>query len=285
MSTIDIEPIVAESLEIEKYSYQSIGATISAALANMRISFGSFSYQVLLPSFLVMTVVTFVLLKFRVMAELSLFDLQFVSWPNGLLILILTSFVFVWLMILSSKKSVSLLDFMKAIKSNFLLILPLAGLYILGSFYGQNNYLYILVTVMHLPFIFIMLEEISKGARISFSFVRNKYKFSLRYWFDFFPITLALIIFVVLGHLLMETPFLIFITDFIYWHNIFDNVNADVIYIDNLLKFLVYFIPIPLFYFAFTYRYGSVLCLVNSVDLIDKLPKFGQKEHNYRLHK
>lgn len=287
-SLIKVDPVTVESIEVEKYSYQTLGTTLATALASLRMSIGSFLYHMFLPCFLVIAVVSYVVLKFKVMAQLGLpEDLRFSqfesgAWPYGLVVIVLTCFAFIWMMQWSQKKTVTLADFMIGLKSHFLKVLPLAAIYALGTFYVVNDFVWLCFLIIPIHFLFIMLEEIAIGKKISFSIAQDKIKFSFRYWFDFLPITLILICYGFLMFLLMKTPLLGIVTDFIFWHNIFDNKYADVIYVNNLIDFIIYLIPIPLIYHAYTFRYGSIISLVDGVDLKGKLLKFGESKPVYR---
>ena len=288
---LHLDPVKVENLDIDKYSYTSINSTLAITFAKIREVMGGFLSQMLLPAFLSMCLVSYLVLKFKVMAEVGLpigldfADFEARAWPFGVWLVVLTTFLFVWLMIKEQGRVVTGLEFLKALKEYFFKVLPLAIIFTVGYYYSSNFYLWAIFLIVPLHFIFILMEEMTMRNKLTFTLIKDKFYFSFRYWFDFFPIIIAAIICVKLLNWATNNQVFGIVVDFIGWHNIFDNSFADSIYVNNLIGFLIYFCTIPFVYYAYVYRYGSVLSLVKGVDLTEKLSEFGTVKKSYHLQR
>jgi len=291
MDAIKTEPIAVENFNYEKYSFNSLSTTISAAIASMRNSIGPFLSQIFLPSFITIGIAGYLLLKFKVIAQIGLptglmfSDFEYKVWSYGLVVLLLTNTLFVWLMLWSQNRVQSRLDLLKGLKEYFIKCLPFSLIFFIGFFYLHNDYMWVIFLAIPIHFIFIMMEDISSGKKLNMELVTENFGFSFRNWFSFLPITLVLILYIMTMLLAAGTPVFGIVIDFISWHDIFNNTYADSIYVNNLLEFITYFLPIPLLYFAYTYRYASILSLTKSNDLQKRLEKFGQQELKYKMQK
>ncbi len=284
-------PVKVESLEVDKYAYNDFSKVLAGAFAELRSLFGSFLSQMLLPAFLTMCAVSYLFLKFRIVSKIGLSEnISFSSfesgaWPFGISLIVLTTFLFVWLILKSQNKVINSYEYLRGLKQYFLKILPVTILFSLGYFYGENNYLYLLFLFVPLHFLFILLEEIVQSQPITFSLIRQKFIFSFKYWFDFLAVTLFAVGFVSLLGLASNSPLFSIIIDFVGWHNIFDNSYADKIFVTNLVGFVIYFCSIPFLFYVYVYRYGASASLSGGVDLKDRLKEFGSVKEVYQLHK
>ena len=288
---LHIDPVNVESIEVEKYSYNTFTTTLATTFAKVREVMGEFLSQMLLPAFLSMCLVSYLILKFRVMADFDFpygmlyTDFDSGAWVNGVWVIVLTTLLFIWLMLKDQGKVITGLEFLKGTKQYFLKILPLSIIFVAGYYYAQNYFLWLLFLIIPLHFIFIMMEEISRRPSIDFSLIREKFVFSIRNWIYFLPVLLATLIFVVMMLIASINQLFYIVVDFVGWHNIFNNPQADSIYVTNLIMFIIYFCSIPFIYFAFTYRYGSIISLVNGVDLKERLSEFGSEKNTYHLQR
>jgi len=284
-------PVKVENLKLEKYTYKNFNKVLASTFAELRLMFGSFLSQMLVPAFVMMCIVSYLFLKFRIVSKLGLSErMRFSSfesgaWPYGLTLILLTAFLFVWLILKSQSKVISGIEYLKGLKAYFLKVLPIAVVFCLGYFYGFNNYLFLLLLLIPIHFLFILLEEIVQNKSITIGLVGDKFLFSLKYWFDFLAVTLFAIGFVLLMKTVANTQFFSIVIDFVGWHSIFDNSYADKIFVTNLVDFIMYFCSVPFLFYAYTYKYGASLSLAEAVDLKDDLKLFGTVKNTYLLQR
>jgi len=277
----EIEPILIENKQTEKYKYTTFSEVISIAFAEMRIAFGPFLYHFLMPATIVITVVLFAIVKFKVLAEIGMpMDFNFgkfeyTSWPYALIMILLYSWLFIFLIMCSAGASLELGEKLKFIKKYFLKVFPLATIFVLGYFYLHNDFMWLVFLIIPAHFLFIVMEELSQDRPITFSLLWRNFIFSFKHWFSFVLISLVLIIFLVGVELLFQSSLASFVIDFLSWHDLLGNHYADKILIREILNFVSLTLPIPLVYFAYTYQYASLDSLVNATDLKLKFEKFG----------
>lgn len=292
LDSTDLDPVEVDNIDAPKYQHRTLGATIAIAFGYYRQVIGPFLVKILLPVFLLLSVAGFLILKYRVLAEVGIpEELTFFSFDNdlwlfGLVLYFSTTLVLIWLMKWSQGEMNSFRDLLSGVKQYFLVVTPFSIVFTLGYYYmHMQDYYRLVFLLIPIHFIFIMLEELSKGSQLSMSLVVDKFKFSFAHWFNFIVISLILVLYIFLMTLLATSSVGQFVIEFVSWHDIFGNAYADEVLVSNILLCLIYLIPIPLAYFAYTYRYGSLMSLSNSVDLLEKLKQFGSKEHRYYLGK
>jgi uncharacterized membrane protein SpoIIM required for sporulation len=293
---IKVDPIDFENIETNKYSYQTFGTTFASALGLMRESFGPYMTRVFIPGILLIGLTTYLLLKYRIMAtigvpsDLNLLGLDISLWPFILSLVLITLLMFTWLIVWSQGKTVNRANIFSTIKRYILPLSLLSTIFTFGYYYMlaplpyvETRLLWLTLLIFPIHYIFIIFEEVSQGKKLTFEFLKNRFGFSYKNWFNFLPITLGIIVYFLLMSLVKVSAVSRFLLDFISWHNIFNHNLADSIYVNNLLSMLIYLLPIPFMYFAYTYRYCSLSSLNESNDLIERMQSFGDKEKRYYL--
>ena len=287
MEAIEMDPVEIENVESNKYVFQSLTSTMATSLGLLRQSLGQYLYQMVLPAFIFIAASGYFILKYRVMTYAGIPEgFSFTDFKNklpiyGFVLYFITTIIFVWLILWSQKKVHSWRDLLVGLKKYFLIVSPFAAIFTLGYYYIHNDLFWLYLLVLPIHFFFIMLEEISQDKKITLTLVWKKLKFSYQHWFGFLPISIGLYIYFVLVGLLTHTSLISIFTEFVSWHNIFDNSYADRVFVENIKELLSFVIPLPLLYFAYIYRYGSLTSLTDSVDLQDRLESFGKKDKNY----
>jgi len=268
-------------LTSNKYSYSDFSTIMGAAFAEFRASLGSVLFHYLLPAIFIVSIVLYLLLRFKILSEfgieagLDMTDFRTKSFTFGAALILLTNYLFVLLIMISSRESLNLQNKLKATKTYFLKTLPISIIFSLGYFYVQNAFMWLLLMVIPIHFLFILLENIATDKKLGIGRIGELFKFSFQRWFDFLPISLGLYSFIIAMALLFLTGLLNIFVQFISWHDIFGNYIADRVLVKQVLSFVCFSLPIPLMYFAYTYRYASSDCLVNATDLNKKLENFG----------
>ncbi len=293
---IKIDPIEFENIETNKYSYQTFGTTFASALGLMRQSFGSYMTRVFVPAILLIGLTTYLILKYRIMAtigvpsDLNLLGLDLSLWPFTMILVLITLFMFTWLIVWSQDQAVDRITFFSTIKKYILPLSLLSIVFTLGYFYIATiipyvnaRLLWLLLLLFPIHYIFILFEEMSQEKQLTFEYLKDRFVFSYKNWFSFFPITIGLAVYFLLMYLVQVSAVSRFLLEFISWHNIFNHNLADSIYVHNVLTMFTFLLPIPFMYFAYTYRYCSLSSLNESNDLIERMQHFGDKQKRYYL--
>ncbi len=293
---IKIDPIEFENIETNKYSYQTFGTTFASALGLMRQSFGSYMTRVFVPAILLIGLTTYLILKYRIMAtigvpsDLNLLGLDLSLWPFTMILVLITLFMFTWLIVWSQDQAVDRITFFSTIKKYILPLSLLSIVFTLGYFYIATiipyvnaRLLWLLLLLFPIHYIFILFEEMSQEKQLTFEYLKDRFVFSYKNWFSFFPITIGLAVYFLLMYFVQVSAVSRFLLEFISWHNIFNHNLADSIYVNNVLKMFTFLLPIPFMYFAYTYRYCSLSSLNESNDLIERMQHFGDKQKRYYL--
>ena len=288
------DPVIVEKLDNNKYNYATFGVTLAMAFSRLREVLGAYLKTMFLPAFLTACVVAY----FHVQIKANSLDLRsanfveiYFGFMEGLYALWLTiiiAFLFVWLIMKDQARVITGYEFLKGLKEYFLKVLPMAMYFACLYFFTHSRYVFLILIVVPPHFCFIFLEELSMRRPLSFKVVAEKIGFSIRYWFQFSPITIIAsnIIFVFMVFSMFPgVSMLSFLESFVAWHSLFDEWIANRLYIQAVFGFAVYFNMITFLYYAYTYRYGSLLSLEKGTDLREKYAEFGEEKKTYQLQR
>lgn len=219
----EIEPTLIESIENAKYQHKPLAGVLSSSFAELRIGFGAFLLQFLLPATLVYAGGLFFMIKFRLMTEVgispgfSFASFKYFSWPYWIMLVSLVTWFFVFMMMQSNRSPMDLNSKLKNIKNYFLKVLPFAIVFVLGYFVSGKSNLIFLIIPLH--FIFICFETLSTDRGLSLGQVAINFKFSFTRWLDFIMISLLMIFISFLIKLLSITGVVSLIVKFFSWHD------------------------------------------------------------------
>lgn len=284
----EVQPTLIESIESVKYKHKPIAETLSAAFAETRMAFGPFLYHFVLPASLMYGLCLYLILKFKVMARTELeegmsFTLwEFTSWPQAVTLVALVSWFFILMMMFSSRASLTGLSKLKYIKKNFDKVIPFAAIFVLGYFFRTNDWVWLTFLIIPIHFIFMNLEDFSIDSSKGIRNVIDNYVLSFSKWIYFLQISLAMLLFLIGMRWLFSSQLVTYLVSFLSWHDLFGNVEANQIFISELLNFIALSLPLPLFYFAYTYQYASLKSLVYATDLKQRFKEFGTKKDRFK---
>jgi len=281
-----IEPTQIEHINTDKYVYSSFVEGMAKRLAKTRQAFGHYMYHFIFPAILLLAATLFLILKYLLVSEIGIpNNFRLTTWTNGsfvygIILWLLSSFLFIILIMTMKDVPMTGMNKLKHIKKYFFQMAPFTAIFVASYFFIYNPVVWVINLLIPPHFIFIVFEEILND-RFTLKTIPQKYAFSFIHWFSFLPVTLIFILIYLMFALLNVSGVSHLISDFVSWHNIFGNHVADAAFVRHVFWFIAICLPLPFLFYAYIYRYTSVYSLVNALDLKSRFEKFGEKQSLY----
>lgn len=123
----------------------------------------------------------------------------------------------------------------------------------------------------------IMLGYVVNDESLSFSKVVDAYKSSFEKIGRYLIYILLLVFIGFMLNTFINTSIFSLVSDFVSWHNIFENRMVTIIWFETLMHSLVLYLMFVLGFVFFSNINGSNLCSIHSADLLEKVEDFEQK--------
>ncbi len=288
MSTIDytIHPTYQEENNIIKERYKTMTESLGDALAEFRYNFASILKHIIFYTLLIVIPAVYIIFQYRDVPTTGTEQAQVLSgtdqfqYSQGglvffLLYTLLISYIIVVIRMITKGKNLSIRDKLKIFKQYYLKAFLITVLFYspLAILESPLYFLTWLILPPHLYF--IMIENIFDNDENILVVIKKSYQYCFKGFSSYLLIYFLLLLLALVISMFQSSPIISYLSDFVSWHDVFDNAVLNHSYIQSILNWICISFFLVLSYHFFSNVYQSQKIKFTSSDLYKRLENFG----------
>ena len=100
-------------------------------------------------------------------------------------------------------------------------------------------------------------------------------RYSIKSWFNYLTLYIILLLFIWVATILVNSPVIGLMTDYLDWHHLFDKRSLNDTFIGSSVNWIILTMLLPLTYYMMRNAYLAIRTKEEAIDLNKKLEKFG----------
>lgn len=277
----DMKPVHLPVLDYDKYSLRTFGKNINIAFTQFR-NFLSIQYKyIIIPAMLFAAVALWLHLSTMNPESVDLEDIfnPYYDLRSPLVFLIYWVFISLSFMLLSNYTKdgrLELLDVLDFAKMHFWKFAIVTAIWFAPVYFIDNFWWSALILFVLTPQLFINTYDRIAEENGLLQIFRSSFTFAWQRIGGFLPMLFIAFLLVGTISVLASSQAMSIITDFIAWHDLFEEGQYDYVFGDHLIQMIGFLTILPLIYFLFMNQYYSEVCKVDANDLRKKFNSFGK---------
>jgi len=283
-----IEPRVGEDRVINKLSYRTLSDVIGDGFLEFRTYMGSNLAHATFPTLLFLIPILMVFLTYFYEVDSSISD-SIINFSPGEFVMTITYGVilsYAMAMIIMSDQDImmSWTNKWSFLKKHFFKIAATTMIYYVPIAFINSGYVLFLYLILS-PQLYVILidnfiSDTDNKPRLNLT---QCFRYTFKSWFNYATLYCILFLFVWVAIILVNSPVISLMTDYLDWHHLFDKRSKNNEFISNTINWTVITVILPIIYYMMRNAYLAIRTREEAIDLNIKLEKFGQNKTMFEV--
>jgi uncharacterized membrane protein SpoIIM required for sporulation len=276
-----IEPRPHEVVTIDKLSYRSLSQVIGDSFLEFRTYMGSNLIHATLPTLLILITMLWIFLKYIYTYSNQTETGSMFTYSNSNTLMVVTfaiilSYAMCMIIMSDQKIDMTLDNKFNFLKKYFPKIAATTLIYYIPIALIDSWYL-LLVYVILSPQLYVILIDniISNDNHKRRLNLKECLRYSIKSWFNYLTLYIILLLFIWVATILVNSPVIGLMTDYLDWHHLFDKRSLNDTFIGSSVNWIILTMLLPLTYYMMRNAYLAIRTKEEAIDLNKKLEKFG----------
>ncbi len=279
-----IEPRINEERTIDKLSYRTLSQVIGDGFLEFRTYMGSNLSQATLPTLLVLMPLLWFFLKYIFDYNGSSFHSSLFSYSSGGAIMtisygIILSYAMAMIIMSDQNLKMNWSEKSAFLKQHFPKIAATTMIYYIPMAFIDSGWVLLLYLLLSPQLYVILIDNFTSSTdnkpRLSLG---QCIKYAFKSWINYAVLYCILFLFIWVAIILVNSPVMSLMTDFLEWHHLFDKRSINNTFIRNIMNWILITMLLPIIYYMMRNAYLAIRTKEESIDLNMKLKTFGRNK-------